>query len=150
MTAARKSSASAVMFHGAVAQRFGLTATDSKTIDILSREGPLTAGEIATRTGLQATSVTSLIDRLEDKQMVRRVRDPADRRRVIVELVPGVAARLGAVYDVLRADMESELERYSDDELALITTFLSRSADAMLAAIAKLEAAPATTKRGRA
>ena len=51
--------------------------------------------------GLTTGAVTRVIDRLEQAGYVRRVPDPADRRRVIVEVVPdkvaGVKATLGRV-----------------------------------------------------
>src|SRR5690242_11971424 len=83
--ASRESSTMAVFFHTRMAEHVGLGATEEKTLALLGRRGPLTAGEIAAHTGLTTPSVTGLLDRLESKGMVRRVRDPHDRRRVIVE-----------------------------------------------------------------
>jgi DNA-binding transcriptional ArsR family regulator len=71
LAAGRESSAATVMLHTAIAERSGLTATDTKTIDTLIRLGPVTAGELAGYTGLATASVTSLIDRLEKKGLVR-------------------------------------------------------------------------------
>ncbi|MFB7597461.1 MarR family winged helix-turn-helix transcriptional regulator [Streptomyces sp. NPDC056160] len=62
------------------------------------REGSLTSGEPATRTGLTTGATTRVIDRLERAGYARRVADPADRRRVIVEPVP---EGLGRIEDVL-------------------------------------------------
>src|SRR5262249_37287290 len=69
------------MFHGAVAARFRLTATDLKTLDILQRQGTRSAGELAAHTGLATPSVTALIDRLEAKGLIRRVRGPRSAAR---------------------------------------------------------------------
>src|SRR5690606_23650950 len=90
----------AVFFHSAVAEQIGLGATEEKTLLILS-DGPLSAGEIARHTGLTTPSVTSLIDRLERKGFVRRVRDPDDRRRVIVEVNEARLAELTEVFTSL-------------------------------------------------
>jgi hypothetical protein len=43
----RRLSTAVVMFHQAVAEQFGMNATDFKCGDILSRTGPITAGELA-------------------------------------------------------------------------------------------------------
>jgi hypothetical protein len=67
LAAGRESSAATVMLHTAIAERSGLAATDTKTIDTLIRLGPVTAGELAGYTGLATASVTSLIDRLEKR-----------------------------------------------------------------------------------
>src|SRR5262249_61743664 len=68
-----------------MAERVGLGATEEKTLSLLNQLGPLTAGEIASHIGLTTPSVTGLLDRLESKEMVRRVRGPHDRRRGIGE-----------------------------------------------------------------
>src|SRR5690606_3398227 len=64
------------------------SSTDVKTLDVLLRLGPLTAGQVAQHTGLATASVTSLIDRLERRGYVERVRDAGDRRRVYVHARP--------------------------------------------------------------
>ena len=58
--AVRRNSTAAVLFHGAVAEKFRLATTDMKTMEVLDRLGPLTAGELAEQTGLARTSVTAL------------------------------------------------------------------------------------------
>src|SRR5688500_16476342 len=83
--ALRQLSAATVLFHQAVADRLGMNVTDHKCADILEREGALTAGERARRTGLTTGAVTGVIDRLEKAGLARRAADPADRRRVIIE-----------------------------------------------------------------
>ncbi|MGZ0148184.1 MarR family winged helix-turn-helix transcriptional regulator [Kribbella sp. WER1] len=70
------------------AQRHGVHGTDVEAlVRILvagERGQPLTAGQLSTELGLTTGSVTTLIDRLERAGHVRRERDPADRRRVIL------------------------------------------------------------------
>jgi DNA-binding MarR family transcriptional regulator len=116
-----------VMFHGAVSERMGISQVEEKTLDLLEREGPLTAGELSAHTGLAPASVTGLIDRLVAKGFVRRVPNTLDRRRVNVEinrdhigsfanLFSGVANQFGALH-----------ARYSDDDLALILDYLRNS-----------------------
>lgn len=144
----RRTSTAAVFLHSAIAEKLGLSATDMKTMEVLGRVGPLTAGRIAAHTGLAPTSVTSLIDRLEKKRFVRRVRDPEDRRRVVVELRASSAGRLGAVFEPIAAATSGLLATYSNEELATIADFLTRSADGAFEHIAKLSGAP-TEKGGR-
>ena len=84
--AMRRASSQTVLFSQAVASRLGLHPTDLGTLDILTREGRLTAGRLAELTGLSTAATTSLIDRLERSGFARRVRDPVDRRKVFVEV----------------------------------------------------------------
>src|SRR6266849_3407784 len=85
-------------FDQAVADTLGLNRTDMRCIDILEREGRLTAGRLADRTGLTSGAVTTVIDRLEAAGYARRVRDTGDRRRVYVEITEGARQRAGAFY----------------------------------------------------
>jgi DNA-binding MarR family transcriptional regulator len=127
LMAGRENSAATVMLHTAIAERWGLTATDTKTIDTLMRLGRVTAGEVATHTGLATASVTSLLDRLEKKGLVRRVRDPHDRRRVMVEPIQERLAGGEAVFGSVRQGFASLLERYSDEQLETILDFMQHS-----------------------
>jgi DNA-binding MarR family transcriptional regulator len=126
--AGRESSAATVLFHTAIAERAGLAPSDTKTIDILLRLGPLTAGELADYTGLATASVTSLIDRLEKKGFVRRVRDPKDRRRVIVEPVADRVAESEALFGSIQQAFEELLGCYTEDQLETVLDFMRRAA----------------------
>lgn len=125
--AGRESSNAAVMYHSAMGERLGLGMTEEKTLDLLQRLGPLTAGELSQHTGLAPASVSGLIDRLEAKWLVRRVRDTKDRRRVIVEINWERLAGFGELFEPFVAAMSGLYERYTDEELALIVDFLNRS-----------------------
>src|SRR5262245_29900394 len=81
----RQLSVATIMFHQAIADRLGMNVTDHKCADLLERNGPMTAGELAEQTGLTTGAITGVIDRLEQAGFVRRAPDPGDRRRVIVE-----------------------------------------------------------------
>ena len=134
IAAAREHSTATVMFHAAMAERFGLVPTDSKTLDLLSRLGPLTPGDLVAHTGLTSPSVTALIDRLEARGMVRRRRDDGDRRRVIVELVPEGIAEIAAAYDRFGASLDALWAGYPVAELETIRGFLERATVALRAA----------------
>lgn len=123
--AGRRLSTAVVMFHQAVAEQFGMNATDFKCGDILSRTGPITAGELARLTGLDTGTLTTVIDRLERNGFARRRRDPHDRRKVIVEPLPERGAEVGAVFDSLTQTMSTLTAGYSVEELARILEFVS-------------------------
>ena len=92
--------ARAVLFQDAVARNGGLNSTDLQTVSILMSQGSATPGELAERTGLSAGgAITAVVDRLERAGYVRRERDAADRRRVIVTAnVDTVFAKVGPAY----------------------------------------------------
>lgn len=133
-----ESSTLAVFFHSAIAEQVGLGATEEKTLLLLSG-GPLTAGEIAKHTGLTTASVTSLIDRLEQKGFVRRLRDTNDRRRVIIELDQARFAELSRVIGSMQGMFDALLNRYSNEQLATIYDYVTRAVQASREALAKLK-----------
>lgn len=61
----RETTTVTILFHQAIADRLGMNITDHKCAGILARSGPITAGELARRTGLTTGAITGVIDRLE-------------------------------------------------------------------------------------
>jgi DNA-binding MarR family transcriptional regulator len=127
LAAGRQMSTSAIMLHQAVADRLGLHPTDHKCADLLCMNGPMTAGELAERTGLTTGAITGVIDRLEAAGYVRREADPADRRRVVVRVIPKRLRRVGRLFEPLAAAMVELCARYTDRELATILDFMTQS-----------------------
>jgi DNA-binding MarR family transcriptional regulator len=116
-----------VIFHSLIANRAGLGATDHKALLFLSEAGAMTAGELAARTGLTTGSVTALIDRLEAKGYARRVSDPSDRRRVLVEPNVDEARRqIAPLFENLGRRLSDLYAGYSTKELELILAYKSR------------------------
>ena len=66
---------------------FGVSLSRCVTLETLLQEGPLPVRELASRLGLDASTVTRSIDGLVRGSLVRRTRDERqDRRRVFVAL----------------------------------------------------------------
>jgi DNA-binding MarR family transcriptional regulator len=138
LLAGREHSTAVVMFHTAVAAKGGLSPTETKALDLLERFGPLTAGELAERSGLAPASVTGLIDRLEHKSVARRVPHPQDRRRVMVEMNPEYSQRSNPLFDDFVAEFLKLCAGYSTEQLATMAEFLSGAAAVQQAATARL------------
>src|SRR4029453_12294788 len=109
-----------------VAIRFGLSESGIETLEQLIDMGAPPAGKLSEITGLTSGAVTRVIDRLEQAGYVRRVPDPADRRRVIVEVVPEKIASVQSTLDRVTTRGAEEIGRYTDAQLALISDFLTR------------------------
>src|SRR6266576_326605 len=113
-------------FGQTVAIRFGLSESDIETLEALMDMGASTAGRLSELTGLTSGAVTRVVDRLEQSGYVRRVPDPADRRRVIVEVVPEKVAAVQSTLGRIGQASAEEIGRYTDAQLALINDFLAR------------------------
>jgi DNA-binding MarR family transcriptional regulator len=74
-----------VLHTNAIADKIGLSATEFESLDIICRNKPISAGKLATECGLTTGAITGIIDRLERAGLVRRVDDPTDRRRVLLD-----------------------------------------------------------------
>ena len=118
----REGASRALMLHQAVADRFGLGPSDIKCLDLARDEPDLTAGRIAAATGLSASAVTSVLDRLERAEFIERVRDPGDRRKVRVRSTGRHEAALGAVFAEVAAGFAATTARYSDEQLQAYIT----------------------------
>ena len=110
-----------------VCQLLGVNRTDARCLDILDQHGSMSAGDLAEASRLTTGAITAVIDRLERAGLARRVPDPTDRRRVLVE----PTEKALAVAIELMVEPMSELylpmaERYSDEQLRLILDFTRR------------------------
>ncbi|MEV4459198.1 MarR family transcriptional regulator [Microbispora sp. NPDC049633] len=77
-----------------------LTARMVSVLRHLVSYGPLTVGDLAGRLRLSRAATTELLDRVEGRGLVARVRDQRDRRRVYVRITEaGRAAAGGAGRD---------------------------------------------------
>jgi DNA-binding MarR family transcriptional regulator len=143
----RQVSTASVMFSQTVAGRLGLNPADLETLGIVVDESPVTAGDLAERTGLTTGAITGVVDRLERGGWVYRERDPQDRRRVYVMPNSLQADRLiRPLFASMGHAMAELCAAYRDDELALILDFVRRGNAATQAEIARLREASPTTE----
>ncbi len=112
-------------FDNLAAERLGLNRTDLHCINIIENSGGLTAGELAKESGLTTGAVTGVVDRLERAGYARRVSDPADRRRVKLEVTPKFYSRADKIWAPVAADWASRLGgRFTAEELERVIEFL--------------------------
>ena len=63
-----------------------LTLKQSAVLQLLANKGPIQMNQISRELLTTSANITSLIDRLERKGLVRRVEDNDDRRKIIIQL----------------------------------------------------------------
>ena len=106
----------------AAASALGINRTDGRCLDVIDREGPVAAGRLAEASGLTTAAVTAVIDRLEKAGYARRVGDPNDRRRVLVELTPLMRERARVIRGPF-AMFGEVLGKYTIEQLELLRDF---------------------------
>ncbi|WP_246083086.1 MarR family winged helix-turn-helix transcriptional regulator [Nonomuraea diastatica] len=131
-----------MILHGNItASVLGMHPTDLFALGVVELHGPLGAGELSERTGLSTGATTRLIDRLQRAGQLRRVPDPADRRRVIVEKVRGheLDEALNAAFEPIERGMEEVLSRFPAERLADVMDFLEQTTSAIQSATGSVQ-----------
>lgn len=126
----------------AAAERVGINPTDLNCLNILTLSGQMTAGQLARATGLTTASITGVVDRLEEVGYVRRERDTADRRRVLVHVVrERVMADVARVFLPMIGGLRELAAIYDDDQLRLAVEVYQRVGQLIREKLAQLREA---------
>lgn len=107
----------------------GLTMPQMVTLFAIRNAGTCRMSELADVTQQSAGTLTGIVDRLIDDNLVGRVRDVDDRRVVQVTLTGEGEQRLARVEQARREDMERMLLRFSDAQLVDLEQLLRRFLD---------------------
>jgi DNA-binding MarR family transcriptional regulator len=128
---ARKFSTQTVFLHEAIAQTAGLNATDTRCLSLIRfhPNGLVTAGWLSDMAGLTTGAITHILDRLEKRGFIERLRHTEDRRKVFVRIRPESFAELESQYEALGRSYRSVVEHYSDNELMLIADYLQKMSE---------------------
>jgi DNA-binding MarR family transcriptional regulator len=102
----------------------GVNRTDGRCLDVIDQRPGLSAGELATAVALSPGAVTTALDRLEQRGLVRRTRDSEDRRRVMVELTEEANRAAWEAYGPLAEMGRPFIEEMSDKDLKTLIRFL--------------------------
>lgn len=117
-------------FDALAAERLGISLTDLRCLDLVQGNDGMTAGELATASGLTTGAVTAVIDRLERAGLARRVRDDSDRRKVNVEVTNRHYEESGKIWGPLMEDWQASLgTRFTAADLAVIIEFLNAATE---------------------
>lgn len=122
--ASRRNQAATDLFDEAAGDFFGINRTDGRCLDIIDRNGKVSAGQLANDSGLTTGAVTAVIDRLERAGYVQRVRDEIDRRKVWVECTPAMREMVGLIYGYYDVIGPAMTARFTLEQLRGIFAFL--------------------------
>ena len=108
----------------AAAAHIGINQTDLICLNALFRQGPMSAGQLASAIGLTSGATTTAIDRLERAGYVHRRNDPNDRRRVVVVASEDGARQAFALFDGLLDALARLAGTYTEEQLALLQNLI--------------------------
>jgi DNA-binding MarR family transcriptional regulator len=109
----------------------GLSASEQNVLAALADHRVLSVGELAAATGSKASTLTSVLDRLERRELIERDVDRTDRRSVLIRLTAAGQQPAAAVRAAISGVEESALAGLTRPQLAgffAVTLALTRAA----------------------
>ena len=97
-------------------------------LSTLAESGPLTQIELATTMSIDRTAMVYLIDELEARTLVERVRSPQDRRAFLIHLTPR-DGRATQAATALAGAADTLLRPLDPEERGLLRTLLTTIVD---------------------
>ena len=136
------------MLDEGAADLMGINRTDARALDVIHQHGRVSAGELARELRLSTGAVTAVVDRLERAGYARRVDDPDDRRRVLIEVTPAVTQGAEQLYGSVE-DIVPLYADYADRDLEVILRFQRFGRAWLEERLAKLEALSTRSQQQR-
>lgn len=115
------------LFQQTAAAVYGLGITEMKALSILLREGPCSAGHLASALHVTSGAVTGVVDRLVARSFARRTPDERDRRRVVIEVDQATLASGENVYRSIGEAFAALYASYTIEQLEFLTRHLEAS-----------------------
>jgi DNA-binding MarR family transcriptional regulator len=112
-----------------------VTVTEAHAIAELHRCGPVAQQHLAELLRLQKSTISRLVDQLEEADLVAREVNPADRRSVLVGLTSNGHVRAERLAEARRSLFANLLEHLGPDDRATVVAGLARLEEAAHAAL---------------
>lgn len=110
----------------ALVHKYGLTGPQLVVLKELVESSPQTVSGLAAAVSLSQATVTGILDRLERKEMVCRIRDHVDKRRVMVSPTPTAENALAGAPPLLQEHFTRAFDQLPDWERTQILSSLQR------------------------
>ncbi len=114
-----------------VYRQYGLTAPQLWALKTLQREGRLSAGQLAQSLAVHQSSVSILLDRLEKRGLVHRLRSRGDGRFVLIELTKRGLALSAMAPEPAQGRLLHGLQAMSRAEVSQIRQAVERLVEVM-------------------
>ncbi|MBX9947981.1 MAG: MarR family transcriptional regulator [Candidatus Obscuribacterales bacterium] len=104
----------------------GMTLTDFAVLEVLLHKGPLPVNTIGKKVLLTSGSITTAVDRLEEKGLVERLDSPSDRRVRIVSLTKEGARQIKVAFAEHQKHLETAVSPLTKDEQRQLVELLKK------------------------
>jgi DNA-binding MarR family transcriptional regulator len=109
----------------------GLTTPQLLVLRAVAQHGDVPISAIAGELQLAQATVTTILDRLEQRQLLYRVRSEADRRVVHVRLTADGESALSDAPEIVQEEFAERFRELPDWEQSMITASIQRIAELM-------------------
>jgi DNA-binding MarR family transcriptional regulator len=106
--------------HTAEFLEVGMTMSQAKVLYLVASAGEVHMSELPARLGVSLSTVSGVVDRLVDHDLVDRREDPADRRQVILRPTPAGVAAMEHFRDLNARQLRELLDRVDPAHLPQI------------------------------
>ncbi|GHV97945.1 transcriptional regulator [Lactobacillus nasalidis] len=116
---------------GPFAKRERLTRAQMAVLDFLSQQAGQTANQhtLDEEFAIQRSTTTIMLQRLEKRNLIRRLPDPNDKRQKLVQLTAEANKLIPQIREEIKDDDLGLLQQFSKEELATVRKFLEYIAE---------------------
>ncbi|MEY9934759.1 DNA-binding MarR family transcriptional regulator [Catenulispora sp. GP43] len=110
-------------------EQVGLRDVEMKALDVLMRDGAMSAKTLGQRLGMHPATMTGILDKLEKSGWVSRERSPEDRRVVLIQPVRERVGEVVRLFAGMNNTAVELLDRYDSEQLETIAGFMDMMVD---------------------
>ena len=127
-------------------KEFGLTRSQSQVLKNLLTHGSMSSADLSRRLYMTPPNMTGIIDRLEKKGLVERIRNQGDRRIVLITLTEGGRELSKRLPDSIEKKLVTGLMDLAPDQIRMISKAMNQIVHLM--EIHHIEAIPLELSHG--
>jgi MarR family transcriptional regulator, organic hydroperoxide resistance regulator len=109
-----------------ILSNYTITPPQFVALQWLFEEGDMTIGELSNKMYLAFSTTTDLVDRMERNELVKRVKDPNDRRVVRIHLLQEGERIIEEVIQKRQEYLQEVLRNFSEEEVITLKDNLMR------------------------
>lgn len=109
-----------------ILNHYGITPPQFVALQWLLEEGDMTIGELSNKMYLACSTTTDLVDRMEKKELVIRVKDSKDRRVVRIHLLSEGERIIEDVIKKRQQYLQDLLKNFTEEEIDILEKSLSK------------------------
>lgn len=112
----------------ALAKKSGLTPSQLIVLQVIAGSDKSTPGSVSAKTTLSQATVTTVLDKLESRDLIARQRDEIDKRRLYLHVTPRGYETLATAPDNLQVQFQTQFMQLADWEQSMVVAALQRVA----------------------